>query len=161
MLPKFWNEKTLLLHIYFQSNSNPAGLSTEPRLPNCKKSVSLNIIVIIPRKKQLSSCFNICSHIKTCKTCKTYVFKAFKHKKTLKMHISTSVWSAQHTKAGQNIQQMPLFHAKLTWTYRTYHQTWITTPYNNNKIQSNLKPRFGHLNFVLQFKTICHFYLVI
>ena len=26
--------------------------------------------------------------------------------KTLKMHLSTSVWGAQHTNAGQNIQQL-------------------------------------------------------
>ena len=29
---------------------------------------------------------------------------AFKHKKTVKIDISTSIWSAQHPDAGQNIQ---------------------------------------------------------
>ena len=37
--------------------------------------------------------------------CKFLAFFSFFAEKTLKMTISTSVWSAQHPNAGQNIQQ--------------------------------------------------------
>ena len=41
-------------------------------------------------------------------------FLAFQHKKIMKMTISTSVWHAQHTNSGQNIQHVPMLLCNLT-----------------------------------------------
>ena len=64
--------------------------------------------------------------------CKFLAFLKKKRVKTLKMTISTSVWSAQHLNAGQNIQQrtkqgQPSFQFKICYSLQLYLCSFFLT----------------------------------